>query len=416
MSRTAPAPPPPLTTPRPDDLGLRHIRNSSGLLFSLLPNGGLFALEHAHPDGRILINRTLGSPIAGGLERLWLRIGGSAPAVAPIAGAAARGRLGAGDLSFVWSGETAGLRHEVRLRLDPHRSLWRWCVEVTNTGAATLSCDCVLIQDLGLGARAFLMNNEAYASQYLDHHIAHHARIGPVLMSRQNLPQNGRHPWVAHACLPAAVSFATDHYPLMGPAHRDADGFALPFGTSLPSRRLQHESGCAALQSSPVELARGGSASWSFLALYCADHAGASADADLALIDAALTDAALTDASREPPVALACATRSLLQDAASAAADSFDGEELSARYPRQTHIERAAGRVMSFFTPGDGGDRHVVLRDKERQVLRRHGALLRSGDALLPDERTLCVTCWMHGVFGAQLAIGNTSFHRLFSV
>ena len=28
----------------------------------------------------------------------------------------------------------------------------------------------------------------------------------------------------------------------------------------------------------------------------------------------------------------------------------------------------------------------------------------------------MCVTCWMHGVFGAQLTLGNTSFHKLFSV
>ena len=67
-------------------------------------------------------------------------------------------------------------------------------------------------------------------------------------------------------------------------------------------------------------------------------------------------------------------------------------------------------------TPADTHDRHVVLRDKERTVLRRHGALLRGGAALLPDDATLSVTCWMHGVFGAQLTIGNSSFHRLFSV
>ena len=35
---------------------------------------------------------------------------------------------------------------------------------------------------------------------------------------------------------------------------------------------------------------------------------------------------------------------------------------------------------------------------------------------MLPDETTLCATCWMHGVFAAQLTIGNTSFHKLFSV
>ena len=35
---------------------------------------------------------------------------------------------------------------------------------------------------------------------------------------------------------------------------------------------------------------------------------------------------------------------------------------------------------------------------------------------MLPDEAILCATAWMHGVFGAQLTIGNTSFHKLFSV
>ena len=57
-----------------------------------------------------------------------------------------------------------------------------------------------------------------------------------------------------------------------------------------------------------------------------------------------------------------------------------------------------------------------MLRGKEQLVTRRHGTLLRSGQSMLPDDATLCATCWMHGVFAAQLTIGNTSFHKLFSV
>jgi 1,2-beta-oligoglucan phosphorylase len=49
-------------------------------------------------------------------------------------------------------------------------------------------------------------------------------------------------------------------------------------------------------------------------------------------------------------------------------------------------------------------------------VARRHGSLVRSGQEMLPDETILCATAWMHGVFGAQLTVGNTSFHKLFSV
>jgi cellobiose phosphorylase len=35
---------------------------------------------------------------------------------------------------------------------------------------------------------------------------------------------------------------------------------------------------------------------------------------------------------------------------------------------------------------------------------------------MVPDDATMCATCWMHGVFAAQLTLGNTSFHKLFSV
>ncbi len=106
-----------------------------------------------------------------------------------------------------------------------------------------MPCDAILVQDLGLGPRGFLLNNEAYASQYIDHAVPHHPRFGPVVMSRQNMAQDERHPWVAHGCFDGASSFATDALQLFGPAYRDADEIALGFGTDLPGIRLQHEVG-----------------------------------------------------------------------------------------------------------------------------------------------------------------------------
>ncbi len=35
---------------------------------------------------------------------------------------------------------------------------------------------------------------------------------------------------------------------------------------------------------------------------------------------------------------------------------------------------------------------------------------------MMLDDATLSSTAWMQGVFAAQLTIGNTSFHKLFSV
>jgi cellobiose phosphorylase len=402
-----------LRTPRPDDLGLRRLRNKAGFQISLLPNGAIFAMEHVQESRRIMVNRTLGSPLAGSMARLCVRIGGMEPRILFIAGAEARCRIGTAAQHFVWAGETDEVGHEVTLQLDADENLWLWRVQVRNEGRDALPCDAILIQDLGLGEPGFLMNNEAYASQYLDHYIAGHPRMGAILMGRQNLAQGAWHPWVAHGCMEGTAGFATDFWQLMGPAHRDADHFAIPFGTNLASIRLQHETACAALQSAAVALLPGATASWTFFAIYRADHPGASGDADLALIDECVP--ALARSTRRK-VRLSSMPRSLLKEVRCAVADSLGEAELRERYPEQTQVERIEGALFSFFTTADSGSRHVVLRDKERRVLRRHGALLVSGSAMLPDERTLCVTCWMHGVFGAQLTIGNTSFHRLWSV
>ncbi|MBV8444124.1 MAG: cellobiose phosphorylase, partial [Hyphomicrobiales bacterium] len=234
-----------------------------------------------------------------------------------------------------------------------------------------------------------------------------------VLMSRQNLSQGGAYPWAAHGCLEGAAGFATDFRQVMGPAYRDADQFMSPFGTSLPSTRLQFETACAALQSNPAALAPGGATRWTFFGFYEPDHPAASSDADLSLIE--IVERARKDwAPRE--VALSSPTRSLLRDAPAAVADVLDEKEIRARYRKRTHIERVDGKLLSFFTPGRTHSRHVVLGEKERIVARRHGALVRGGEEMLPDEAILCATTWMHGVFGAQLTIGNTSFHKLFSV
>ncbi|MGZ9174335.1 MAG: GH36-type glycosyl hydrolase domain-containing protein [Candidatus Binatia bacterium] len=360
-----------------------------------------------------MINQVLASPIADGMGGLYLRAGGAQPVILPVIGPKARCRVATANDRIVWEGEQQGVSHRVSLWLHSDSNLWLWRVEVTNRRDKELPCDTVFVQDLGLGEQGFLMNNEAYASQYLDHFIAQHRRMNFILMSRQNLPQRGAHPWTAHGCLEGAAGFATDFRQLMGPAYRDADCFQLPFGTSLPSNRLQYETACAALQSEATALAPGAATCWTFFGLYLSDHPMASSDADLAVIDVA------EHSGRDfapCAVALSFPTRSLLHDAPAAVADPLDKKAIRARYRWRTHVEEVDGQLLSFFTPGKTHSRHIVLREKERAVVRRHGALLLTSEEILPTEATLCATCWMHGVFGAQLTIGNTSFHKLFSV
>jgi cellobiose phosphorylase len=402
-----------LIMPHQDDLGLMRIVNRAGLSISRLPNGAIFALEHTGKSRRIMINQSLALPVASGMGRLCLRTGGAEPMILPVVGPEARCRVGAAEDRFVWTGEQYGVHHRVSLWLHPSSNVWLWIVDVINRRDNELLCDAVMIQDIGLGGQGFLMGNEAYASQYLDHYIAQHPRTNYVVMSRQNLSQGGTHPWTAHGCLEGAAGFATDFRQLMGAAYRDADHFEQSFGTKLPSSRLQYETACAALQSEATALAPGATTSWTFFGFYLPDHPAASNDADLSLVEA-VEHARKDWAPRE--LDLSFPTRSLLHDAPSAVADALGQKAIAARYHRRSHVERVNSRLLSFFTPGRIYNRHVVLRDKERVVVRRHGALLRGGTEMLPSEATLCATCWMHGVFGAQLTIGNTSFHKLFSV
>lgn len=402
-----------MKTPRREDLGLVHIANRSGVAINFLPSGAVFSIEHLRPGGAVMVNQLLASPIAGEMSGLYLRIDGRAGLV-PITGARSRGQFGVADDRAVWEGANNGLRHRVTLWLHPEEDIWFWRVEATNAGDVAISCDCVFTQDLGLGSPGFVMNNEAYASQYIDHFAAESAPRGFVVMSRQNLSQHGAHPWIAHGCIEGAAGFATDFRQVAGPSRRDAEFFDLPFGSALPSSVLQYETACAALQTRPVGLAPGQTAVWSIFARYRADHPNASSASDLA-IEGEIERACADWKPRE--VTLSTPARNVMIDAVAAVADDLDEKAIETLYPNRAHVERGdRDELLSFFVPGETHSRHVVLRAKERLVARRHGAILVNGDDYLPTDETLSATCWMHGVFGAQVTIGNTSFHKLFSV
>jgi cellobiose phosphorylase len=398
--------------PLEDELGLHRLTNASGLEISVLPNGCVFAIEHVAGGERTMISQVFGSPLGSGIGRVLLRIGTDTPPV-EIAGPGASTQIGIAADRFIWEGETDSIRHRVTLWLSPDAPLWLWRVSLENKGAAPRQCDAILIQDLGLAARGLVLANESYASQYIDHHIAAHPQCGPVIMSRQNMAQYGRNPWAAHGCVDGAARFATDALQLFGPAFRESGEGLAGFGGDLADVKLQHEAACAAIQSRPLTLAPGEKAALTFFGLFDTHHGDATGDADLARLDAA---EAAAEAFAEQSVSLSAPARSILQTARPLSGRALSETKIAQGYPDRLHEERQDGALLSFFMPDGAQNRHVALAAKEGRMNRRHGAILRSGDSLLLDEHTLSATCWMHGVFGAQLTIGNTALHKLFSV
>lgn len=132
--------------PRREQLGLVTINNGSGLSISALPNGTLFAIEYADALGSVQINQIQGSPLVGGIGRLYLRVGGAKPDVVEIVGPRANGSFGHDATTLSWSGKTGHLSYNVRLELHPVETAWFWRVSVQHLKDGTLPVDLVLIR------------------------------------------------------------------------------------------------------------------------------------------------------------------------------------------------------------------------------------------------------------------------------
>ncbi len=375
------------------------LRNNAGLTFDLFPNGAVCAVRHES----VLINQMIGVLPEGAPFRLWLRgPGGATSLVGP---ATATRFNGASDRHAVWQGERDGVVWQVALVLDEQETAWSWHIRIRNESDRTHAFDTLLAQDLGIAIEQGVRLNEAYTSHYIDHTVIAHDEWGPVICSRQNLQQAGRHPWIAHACPTGAVAFATDAMDVFGLEQRAHGNARAESGASLPSVRRQGESACAAVQSRSINLAPGEHGDFSYIARYCPDHPDVSSEKDLALLHAPEPPPSLHAKEAPPP--------SIWDAPALLHGDTPDTASWDRLYPERQHEEWRDGKLWSFFTK-DG--RHVVSRLKEEVQERSHGHILYASAALLPEPRALGATIYASGVFNAQVYHANPNTARLLTV
>ena len=396
------------------EFGLIRLESRSGLRAEFLPTGALFALR----QGAILINQLLPGPAENGLFRLVARWrahgdaggdGGWAPLVGPGL-AFAR----AGQHAVKWTTGSAALTATTTFVLHPELAGWTWRVHLRNVSRSPLGVDVFHLQDLGLADEAAVRNNEAYVSQYLDLLPVADPTLGWMVLARQNeATADGRHPWLAVGCAPAASAFCTDARQFFGDDHR-LSGELLALRTpSLPSRRLQYECAVVGLQSRGVELAPDAAAEIVFSGAYVADHPAASEEADAERVHALI--AARWDPVPHPMRETAGGSTSVFTHAAWLHGATPTVADWDAWFPGpRRHEERAdGGALLAFF---HGADTHVVARAKEASVLRPHGHILRSGAPRAVDAGHLGLTCFAAGIFAAQVYVGNPNLARLLSV
>lgn len=367
-------------------------------------------MDHQH----ILLNLFLGSEIEGGVSNLYLRRHDPALTCTPLLGPGSPATFSFHARGFTACGVWQGLRFTASLVLATTAAAWLWQITLENTTEMAVTADLVYAQDIALAPYASVRLNEYYVSHYIDHTPLRHPQRGVVLTMRQNLPVEGRHPWALIGSFGQGVSFTTDALQFYGLARRSGAAPVALTQPHLPGKRHQHEHAMAVLQDAALHLAPHAVARRGFFGWFETHHPAATTASDLAFVDKvmALPEAIAVAA---PPVEAAGlpAPATLFSQSPLLTAHDLSAAEISTLFGNDWRAsEREADVLLSFFT---ATHRHVVLKAKELRVLRAHGHIIRTGNALIPDEASLTSTVWMAGVFHSMVTQGHVSINRLLS-
>lgn len=360
-----------------------------------LPTGDLYEIQ----SHEIMINQLNGNPLDGSLNQLYLRIEEEGEiSFTPLIGSNAKSTFGYNEHQLQWSGVYRSVSYQVDFQLA--ENVWFWRVRLSGSGKV----DIVYGQDLGNAAKGAVQSNEAYVSQYVDHHVTEdQGRI--TVSSRQNQPQNGRFPLVEQGSFQSLKGYATDGYQFFGRSYKVTNIPEALQQELLPNEVYQYEFAYIALQSQWLEL----SETPTELVFYAAckeDQTEAvnkpqfSVEALYAqyeqLVFENLTGRTLPAKHLGPVVV----------------GETFTEAEIAARFLHQQAIETVNGQTYSFFTDNY---HHVVLKDKEAHMERSHGHILLSGQSLTVDQPIMSTTAYMSGIFHSQIVLGNTSMNKLLS-
>lgn len=360
-----------------------------------LPTGDLYEIQ-SHD---IMINQLNGNPLDGSLNQLYLRIKEDGQvSFTPMIGSNAKSTFAYNEHQLQWSGVYKSITYQVDFQLA--ENVWFWRVRLKGSGKA----DIVYGQDLGNAAKGAVQSNEAYVSQYIDHHVTEsEGRI--TVSSRQNQPQGGRFPLVEQGSFQSLKGYATDGYQFFGRSYKTTNLPEALQQERLPNEVYQYEFAYIALQSQWLELSDTPTEVVYYAAVKENQVDAVSAPqftvADLEAQYAQLVFEDLT--GQEVP------SKHL---GAVVVGETFTEAEIAARFPNQEAVETVGDKTYSFFTDNY---HHVVLKDKEAEMERSHGHILLSGQSLTVDQPIMSTTVYMSGIFNSQIVLGNTSMNKLLS-
>lgn len=345
-----------------------------------------------------MINQLQGNVLDGSLNQIYLRIFTEDRIQSfPLIGSNSKSEFAYTEKQLTWKGNVASVSYRVDFQLGA-KNTWFWTVQISGHGQV----DLIYGQDLGLAVKGAVTSNEAYVSQYIDHHIT--KQQGDIVVSsRQNQSQKGQFPLVEQGSLQPLRAFSTDGYQFFGRSYKATNEAAALTKEVLDDTVYQYEFGFTALQTETLQLSDQPQ-EVVFYGVFYADQPTAVEKPRLekvairqlyrALVFEELTNGKIDAKNLGVPLV----------------GVDFTKAEIDRRFPEQHEVERVDDEIYSFFSTDY---HHVVLKQKEVAMERSHGHILLSGNDLEVDRPVMSTTVYMYGLFNSQIVLGNTNMNRL---
>lgn len=381
------------------------------LVGSFLATGDLECLTYQH----IQINQLRGNSLDGSLQNLYLRVLPSRAedpiGYIPLMGITSPSTVSYAADGICYQGQAFEIAYTVTLRLSS-QGAWFYTVTLESLQDDPQTVDLIFATDLGLSDPGAILSNEAYVCQYLDHQVTCDPTTGYQITSRQNMSQGGRFPAVQHGCFSKAEHFLTDGFDFYGLSYRATNLPQALLQPTLCDTVKQYEFALPTLQTAPMTLSQHHPVTTTFYGVITPDTPdGADPTALQQLAQQAfgtLPPLEVQPSTVSPKVVRTpwqtrCGTPLTLADL-----DRLHPEKILPEYETSDDT----GLPLAYFTPDKS---HVVLPAKELLVDRPHASIIQTGHDTLQQDHTLASTFYMTGVFGAQIVLGNTTFHKLTS-
>lgn len=362
---------------------------SNSLIFKVLESGDLKSINYNHEQ----ISMYQGSSLDGMIANIYLRLANDKEVlITKLLGVDSPSEFVIKDNKIIYKGSFHEVDYQIYFQLIENS--WFWTVKLQ--GHFDGKVNLYYGQDISLSSPN---NNEAYACQYLDHHIIENEN-GYHIVTKQN---QGSPFMVQSGSLNKTIAYATDGFDFFGTNYKFTNQPYYVYHDLLPSRVNQYEFAYHAFKSSDLNLEDNPqiifyttfvdnyheTPSIDFEKVKCLYQ---NPDVDLSTLEFKKVNLKISYQNTYPFIPINSRSKfyqSLKKD--------------------MNNEEKINKELYSWFNAQGA---HFVNGMKEKLVDRPHGLIQINNGFKKIDDKTMTNTNWIFGIFNSHIGYGNTNFNK----